>query len=89
MFSGSMFHSGPDGRLQVQPISWDRECSFRLRAGVWREAVDRAFPNSAPLILRRDIFDRLAAFRRSRGAMSWEDALEELLDAAREAEVAA
>jgi hypothetical protein len=26
LFSGTIFYSGPDGRLQVQQISWDKEC---------------------------------------------------------------
>jgi predicted CopG family antitoxin len=37
------------------------------------------YPNSAWVSLRRDVYDRLCAFRRQAGLASWEEAIERLL----------
>lgn len=82
LFSGSVFYTAGDGRLQTCRIAWDREASFRLPVSVWRQAVDHAFPATAWLRVRRDTFDRLHAERVRRGHMSWEETVNSLLDAA-------
>jgi len=79
LFSGSVFYTAGDGRLQVQRLSWDKECSYRMPLGLWRELMQQHYPNSAWLCLRRDIFDRLYAFKRQQGAASWDEVLERLL----------
>jgi Family of unknown function (DUF6084) len=84
LFSGTVFYSGPDGRLQVASIAWDREAEFRMPVSVWREVMDAYFPNSAWLRLRRDAFDRLAAYKAERALPSWEAAIESVLAEAEE-----
>ena len=84
LFSGTLFYSEPSGRLQVASIAWDREAEYRMPVAVWREAMDTYFPNSAWLRLRRDAFDRLAAYKARRALPSWEAALESLLTEAGE-----
>lgn len=79
LFSGTIFFAGTDGRLQIAHVPWDREARCRLPVATWRGALDRAFPGSAWLRVRRDVFDRLQAYRTSRSLLTWEDALEELL----------
>jgi hypothetical protein len=81
LFSGSVFYLAADGRLQVQPISWEKETEYRMPVRFWREALDSHYPNSAWLQLRKDVFDRLLEYRRSRSAATWEQAFEALLDA--------
>jgi hypothetical protein len=46
---------------------------------VWREALDRAFPGTAWIRVRRDVFDRLQAYKSTRALLTWDAALEELL----------
>jgi len=79
LFSGSVFFAGSDGRLQVVRLSWDREARFGMPVRVWRDALERAFPGMAWLRLRRDVFDRLQAYKSKRALLSWDAALEELL----------
>jgi uncharacterized protein DUF6084 len=84
LFSGTIFYSEPSGRLQVASIAWDREAEYRMPVAVWREMMDLYFPGSAWLRLRRDAFDRLAAYKAARALPSWEAAVESLLAEAEE-----
>jgi hypothetical protein len=84
LFGGSVFYAGPDSRLQVQPVAWDQEAEYRLPVSVWREMMDRHFPGSAWLRLRRDAFDRLHAYKADRALLSWEEAVDSLLREAEE-----
>ena len=61
LFSGTMFHEGDDGALQVAQIPWDREAAFRLPVAIWKEMMEQYYPNTAWLCLRKDVFDRLYA----------------------------
>jgi hypothetical protein len=77
LFSGTVFYGAP---LQVGRIGWDKECSYRLPVAVWRDVIDRHFPGSAWLRLGRDTYDRLMAFKARGTYMSWDDAIEALLE---------
>jgi Family of unknown function (DUF6084) len=79
LFSGTVFHEGEDGALQVAQIPWDRESVFRLRVSVWKEMMEQYYPNSAWLCLRKDVFDRLYRYKSRHGLPTWEQALESLL----------
>jgi hypothetical protein len=81
MFSGSVFYSRDSDAMQVAPISWDKETRFKLPVKVWREMMDTYYPGSAWLCLRRDVFERLYAYKVRHGIPSWEKALENMLDA--------
>jgi hypothetical protein len=87
MFSGSVFYESEDGLLQVSQIPWDSDVRFRLPIRVWRDVIDQYYPNTAWLCLRRDAFDRLNEYKTIRGLPTWEQALEEILDAAESARV--
>lgn len=80
LFSGTIFYAGADGRLQVQQISWNCECNWRMPVATWQELMERHYPNSAWLSLDRQTFDRLYEFKRRAGATSWEQAVERLLE---------
>jgi hypothetical protein len=88
LFSGTIFYESADHRLQVQQISWNKECTFRLPVKVWHDLMDHHYPNTAWLALNREVFERLYAFRRTHGATSWEQAIEQLLSAEETAGVA-
>ena len=80
LFSGTVFYAGAGGALRTARISWASESAFRMPVSVWQEAVERAFPGSAWLRVRRDVFDRLVAYRTRRTLPTWEDVVDELLD---------
>lgn len=79
LFSGSVFYAGPDGRLQVERISWNKECAHQMPVETWRELMERQYPNSGWIGLRRDVFDRLCEYKRQNGLLTWEQVLEQLL----------
>lgn len=85
LFSGTIFFATEEGDLQVRPIAWDKEASFRLPASTWRELMDVFHPNTAWLSIRRDVFDRLDRYKTEQGMPTWERALERLLATAEEA----
>jgi uncharacterized protein DUF6084 len=79
LFSGTVFYAGEDEALQVAPISWEQETTFKLRQKVWREMMDSYYPNSAWLSLRRDVFERLSEYKTLHGIPTWEQAIERML----------
>jgi hypothetical protein len=80
LFTGTVFYPGPDDRLRAALIPWSSEAEHRLPVRVWRETMDHHFPGAAWLRLRREEFDRFAAYR-ARGAFpTWEAALDSLLE---------
>jgi hypothetical protein len=81
LFSGTIFYAGPGGGLQVQQISWDQECAYRMPVKVWAELMNYHYPNSAWLSLGRDVFDKLTAFKRRHGLLTWDQTIERLLTA--------
>lgn len=76
LFAGTLFYGEP---LQVRPISWNAEAEYRLPISVWRDMMDRFFPNSAWLRLDRKTFDRLHAYRARNAHLNWDDTFEALL----------
>jgi len=84
LFSGQIFYRGASGVLQIVQIPWDKEAGFRLPVGLWRDMIERHFPNTAWLRVRRDIFDRLHEYKFRKGLLSWEGVLEDLLAASEE-----
>ena len=81
LFSGTVFYAVEGGRLQIARISWEKEAEFRLPVQLWKETMERYFPNSAWLRLHKDAFDQLYDYKVSRGFPTWEAAVESLLSA--------
>ena len=79
LFSGSVFYAAANGALQISRISWNAEARHRLPVAVWRQTIDRHFPDSAWLRVGRQTFDRLAAYRAAGALTSWDAVLEALL----------
>ena len=82
LFSGTIFYEARDGRLQVQQISWNKECAYRMPVAVWHGLMEHHFPQLAWITLNREVFERLYAYRRQHGLTSWDKVVEELLPAA-------
>lgn len=83
-FSGSIFYSQQGGGLQVTPIPWTKEATYKLPVKLWKELMDAYYPNSAWLCLRRDVFELVDRYKRERGIPTWEQALESLLQSVEE-----
>lgn len=82
MFSGTVYQIDADGRMQISPISWDKEARFRVPVQVWRQMMDEYYPNTAWLCLRRDVFDRLYQYKVQNGMPTWERVFDALLNEA-------
>jgi hypothetical protein len=79
LFSGTIFHADEGSAMQVAQVPWTAEARFGLPIAVWRATIDHYYPGCAPLLLRRDVFERLHRYRSSGGFTSWDQALESLL----------
>jgi hypothetical protein len=79
LFSGTVFYSTADGRLQTARLSWELEAEYRLPVAVWRETIDHHFRGTAWLRLDRESHDRLVAYKSRRALPTWEAVLDELL----------
>ena len=79
LFSGTVFYAAPDGRLQIQKVSWEKECTWRMPIARWQELMEYHYPDSAWMAMRRDVFDQLYEFKRREGLSSWDEVLERLL----------
>ena len=77
-FSGTVFYAGPEGNLQVAPISWDKEARFKLPVRIWREMMETYYPNSAWLCLHKDVFDQLYQYKVKHGIPTWEEVMERI-----------
>ncbi|HEY2574340.1 MAG TPA: DUF6084 family protein [Verrucomicrobiaceae bacterium] len=84
LFSGTVFYRDQNGLLQTQRVPWEKECCYRMARRAWREMIDYHYPNSAWLFLDRDVFERLAEYRRQNGFTTWERTFAELLPSIRE-----
>jgi hypothetical protein len=79
LFSGTVFYSDGTRLLQAQPISWNKECKYRMPVADWQRMMDVHYPNSAWIYLDRDVFDRLYAYKRRLGIPTWEAVFDRLL----------
>lgn len=84
LFSGTMFYEGKAGNMQVGQISWSKEASFRLPVALWREMIERYYPNTAWIRLHKDVFDQLYRYKATHGLPTWEDVITHLLQASSE-----
>jgi hypothetical protein len=78
LFSGTIFYEAA-GALQVAQIPWSKETAWRLPVSSWKEMMERHYPNTAWLCLRRDVFDRLHRYKIAHGIPTWDQALESIL----------
>jgi hypothetical protein len=79
LFSGTVFHQGAGGQLQIAQIGWDREAIFRLPAATWKDLMHLYYGNSVWLPLEREVFQRLLQFRSGQGLGTWNETLQRLL----------
>ncbi|QSB16132.1 hypothetical protein JQS43_07465 [Natronosporangium hydrolyticum] len=78
LFSGTVFTRGGGG-LQIQPVPWHCETTFRLPVRIWREVMDHFFPGSGWLRLRRETLDALLRYKAVQAIPTWDEALNRLV----------
>lgn len=83
LFSGMLFARGDTG-FSAEMVPWHLECTYAMRARLWRDAMDHFFPNQAWIRIGKDTFDELYRFKSEHALLSWEAALEKLLACAKE-----
>jgi hypothetical protein len=83
LFSGTTFSRRATG-MSVAPVAWHEDATYRLPTAVWREMMDRYFPNSGWLTVSRPVLDALTRFKASRALITWDQTLEILLKEAGE-----
>ena len=83
LFSGTAFVRGEQG-VVVDPVSWDREATFRMPVATWRELMGYHFGGTGWLRIGQDTIDALARFRTARALKSWDDTFAHLLKEAGE-----
>ncbi len=85
LFSGTVFVKTPAG-FAVDQVPWSCETPQRVPVAVWRELMDRYFPDSGWLRLRRDTLAELQRHKSDRALPCWDDVIADLLARAREAQ---
>ncbi|WP_236792780.1 DUF6084 family protein [Amycolatopsis sp. GM8] len=78
LFSGTVFGKGDKG-FWIEQVPWHSEASYRMPVRVWRELMDRYFPNSAWIRLHRDTVDELLRFKARHAIPTWDAAMTTLL----------
>jgi hypothetical protein len=85
LFSGTVFVKTPTG-FAVDQVSWTCEAQQRVPVAVWRELMDRFFPGSGWLRLRRETLAELQLYKSAKALPGWDDVITDLLARAREAQ---
>jgi Family of unknown function (DUF6084) len=81
LFSGTAFLENGSG-YAVEQLPWTAESRYRLPVAVWRQMVERDFPNAAWLRCSRETLDALARYRSRHALPTWDRTLESLLASA-------
>lgn len=81
LFRGTAFVRGEHG-LEMTPLPWDREATWRLPVALWREAIDGHFPDAGWLRLRKETIGALLAFKGRHALPSWDGVIATLLSEA-------
>jgi hypothetical protein len=81
LFRGSIFQLGAHG-LEIVPLPWDREATWRLPVRLWRQAIDARFPDAGWLRLRNETIGALLAWKGRHALPSWDDVIMHLLSGA-------
>jgi len=90
LFSGTIFKAGEaakagaieTGAFIVEPVSWDLEAAYPMPSAVWQTTMDQFFPGGGWLRLQRETLDRLQAFRGRQALVTWDEAIDLLLQTA-------
>jgi hypothetical protein len=80
LFSGTVFFTAASGQLQAARISWEQDAEYRLPVRVWHGTMEHHFRDTAWVRLRKDAYDRLRAYKARHALVTWEEAVDALLE---------
>lgn len=81
-FNGTTYYEGPEGRLQMLPLAWDRSARFELPVSIWREMIGSHYPRGGWLRLGEETLRELGRHKAATGAPTMDACVRGLLDAA-------
>jgi Family of unknown function (DUF6084) len=79
-FNGTVFYLGPQGRLQVVPVSWSSTAQFRMPVAAWREMIAEHYPGGGWIRVQEHTLAILNRRRAARGLPSFDACVAELLE---------
>ncbi|HEY4386466.1 MAG TPA: DUF6084 family protein [Ktedonobacteraceae bacterium] len=79
LFSGTTFYDDEHNNLCIEQIPWSKEATYQLPVAVWKEMMERFYPNSAWIRMDKDTFDQLYHYKTTYGFPTWETAFAQLL----------
>ncbi len=78
-FNGTVFHRGPDGRLQIAMVPWSATARFDLPWQTWQDSIRGYYPTGGWVALGNETMERLTA-RRAELGVSYDHCVARLLD---------
>ena len=78
LYSGTAFLKQGNG-FAVQPVPWTAESAYPLPVEVWREMIDRHFPNAGWIRCHRDTIDALGRYKSRHALPTWDSTIQALL----------
>jgi hypothetical protein len=78
LYSGTVFLEHGEG-FRIEQVPWSAESTYRLPVAVWREMIDRYYPNSGWLRCSRETLDALGRYKTRHALPTWDSAIEALL----------
>lgn len=81
LFSGTVFYAHDDAAVQAMPVAWSTETRFNLPVRVWQSMMEMYYPKRTFVPMPRDTYQRLCRYTSRHGLTSWEQALDNLLEA--------
>lgn len=79
-FNGTVFYSGPEGRLQVVPLPWDLSVRHEMPVGVWREMMARHYPEGDWVRVSCGTLERLRRRKAETGSATFDALVAGMLD---------
>jgi len=77
-FCGTIFYTGPDGRLLMTPVPWSSSAQSGMPVSAWRAMIAEHYPGGGWIRLHERTLSALNARRATRG-LTFDDCIQELL----------
>ena len=79
-FNGTVFYKGPDGRLQLMPLPWDRSIRWTMPLQTWRQMISHHYPQGTWVRVEETTLDRLTRAKSAGGWPTYEACIAGMLD---------
>jgi hypothetical protein len=84
LFSGTLFYRSESGDLQMTMIPWEKQALYNMQASLWHQMMDAYFPNCRWLQIRKDLYERLVAYKAANKFPTLQNCLEYIVEQAAE-----